>query len=206
MSHIANHESKPHLSYYIYNNIAWLIFNFEQGIDKKILNRIFQTLESMVSYYSKVKVVFLQLHTGEYTDNNAVMSGFIQELRVCISQYYNCKVGFIWVREYKKGEGQHYHLALMVSGHSCLRSKIIQDKANVLWKKHNQNGYSWRVKNRIYSVNRGDTQSIQAAILRLSYFAKKETKNNVAPTTKRFQASRLKPKVPPKAKRLANQQ
>ncbi len=30
-------------------------------------------------------------------------------------------------------------------------------------------------KNRVYSVNRGDSQSIQAVFLRLSYLAKKKT-------------------------------
>lgn len=196
---IASHKSKSKLGHYLYKKEVWLVYKNQNGVDNKIIDRIFKALEVMQTYYSRIRIVFLQLHTNEYTKDNSVMSRFMQEFKRSVSKHYKCRVGFVWVREHSMAEGQHYHLALMVSGHNCLRSKVIQNKADTIWHKQNPGGYSWRVKNKIYTVMRGCKRSFQAVILRLSYFAKMDTKEHRNPMTKRFQISHLKPKLPPQA-------
>jgi len=144
----------------------------------------------MISYYSKVTMVQLQFHLHEPTPDNRVISRFLNSLIKKLKKQYKSQIGYVWVREQNGAPAQHYHMAIMLSGHVCKSSHHIYTIANELWSKQNDNGYSFRVKNSMYKISRYCDKELDAARYRLSYFAKNKTKD-FAKHIKKFGVSQL---------------
>jgi len=192
MYQIALHESKKHLAYLNYYGEEQLIFHPRGGVIKKILLRSFSQLDTMISYYSKVSVVFLQIHQKEFTDDNKQMALFIKRFQLQLSKIYSCKFGYVWVREQVYAQSQHYHLAIMLSGHLCQSSRGIDQLCKDVWEQINPLNFSFKVRNRIYRIHReGKQHELRAARLRMSYLAKVHSKTNFGSHTKAFSTSRL---------------
>jgi len=190
MSQVTLHPSSKGLAYFEYKQSQYLILYDESGINNKILNQIFKQLDVMVSYYSKVTMVQLQFHLNEPTSDNQVVSIFLNRFIKKLQTKYKSKIGYVWVREKNGAPAQHYHMAVMLSGHVCKSSHHIYNIANEIWSKQNENGYSFRVENSLYKISRYCDKELDAARFRLSYFAKNKTKD-VDTLAKKFGASRL---------------
>ena len=194
MCQIIRHQSKKFLAYYRYQNEQQLIFYRKSGIKKEILEQSFKQLDAMTSYYSKVTVILLQLHPDQFTADNDVMTRFLVKFKKRLEKKYKSKIGYMWVREQNTAHAQHYHLAVMINGHKCNRSYAVNKICEEIWQGPMDTNFSYRVKNRIYHIKQylGDDSELRAVRMRLSYMAKKETKD-FTKYTKSFGRSKLRP-------------
>ena len=191
MAQILRNKTKKGFGYFKFKNKLYNIFYGRDGVDKTILQKGFEQIDIMFSYHSKVCIVFLEFHLKEFSDNNAVMSAFIHELKSYIKKKYNSRLGYLWVREKNKAKAQHYHLAVMVNGHKCDNGWSIQQFANAVWQKQNNKGTTHFVTRSTYNTLRDDNIEANAARVRLSYFAKHRTKERDL-ACNCFSSSRLK--------------
>lgn len=194
MSPISLHQSKKFLAYYNYNNEPQLIFNWKTGIREEILEKGFKQLDIMMTDYSKVSVILLQLHQDHFTEDNAILTRCLVQLKKKIKKKYNCKIGYLWVREQNNADGQHYHLAIMVNGHKCNNAYAIGKMCEEVWEGPTDTNFAYRVRNRIYRIERykNDDHELRAARMRMSYMAKNDSKH-FEKYTNCFGVSRLKP-------------
>jgi len=195
MCQITLHESKKFLAYYRYQNEQQLIFYRKSGIKKEILEQSFKQLDVMMSYYSKVTVILLQLHPDQFTEDNAVMTRFFVKFKKKLEKKYKSKIGYLWVREQNTAEAQHYHLVVLINGHKCNNSYTVNKICGEIWQGPMDTNFSYRVKNRIYCIKQylNDNRELRAVRMRLSYMAKKETKD-FSKYTKSFGRSKLRQK------------
>ncbi|MBL4828475.1 MAG: inovirus-type Gp2 protein [Aliivibrio sp.] len=161
---------------YKYKGDHYLILYRETGINQKIMSRIFKQLESMQEIYSRVSVTFLQFHLKKWSPENKVMSAFLKSFKKILKREYNCKARYIWVREQNGAPAQHYHMAILLSGHKCDNSYNIHKLADTLWRSQNVFGYAYPVENAHYMVHRNKKDEFKAAIYRLAYLAKNYSK------------------------------
>jgi len=194
MSQIILHPSNDKSAYFEYKQRLSLIMYYEGGVNEKILTQVFKKLDAMVLYYSKVTVVMLQFHLKKYTLDNQVISVFLTSLIKRLKDKYKSEIGYFWVREQNGAPAQHYHMAIMLSGHVCHSSHHIFLIAQEIWELQNEGGYSFRVKNSLYRVSRYCDKELNAARYRLSYFAKNKTKD-VGKNIKKFGSNNLDFKV-----------
>ncbi|WP_299017145.1 inovirus-type Gp2 protein [uncultured Photobacterium sp.] len=178
MSQIILHESKKWLAYYIHYDTPQLIFYRSTGIKKEILQKGFTQLDNLMTYYSKVTVIFLQLHQQQFTEDNQVITKFLVKFQKRLKSEYASRIGYLWVREHNGAPAQHYHLAVMLNGHKCCRSGNVKQIAHDIWQNQSDGNYTYSVKNRIYRIEsyKGERE-LNAARMRLSYFAKRDTKD-----------------------------
>jgi len=195
MCQITEHESKKFLAYYHYNNEQQLIFHKKTGIRAEILEQGFKQLDIMMTEYSKVSVILLQQHPDRFTEDNAIITQFLVRLKKKIKKQYNCKIGYLWVREQNSAEAQHYHMVIMVNGHKCNNAYAIGKMCDEIWEGPTDTNFSYRVKNRLYRIEqyKGNDHELRAARMRMSYMAKNETKT-FDRNTNSFGVSRLKTK------------
>lgn len=178
MSTITLHANKKNLAYYEYKQQQQLIFYPSGGINKELLKRIYSQLDNMLSYYSKVTVIFLQLHQRRYTENNALLTKFFGLLKKRLSKHYGERIGHVWVRERHEAKAQHYHIAVMLNGHRCQKCYRVTQYAQQIWEMLGDKHFSYRVRNRLYRIERSEPNSeLQAVRTRLSYLAKNSTKD-----------------------------
>jgi len=178
MSVITLHPSKKRLAYFDYKQQQQLIFYPSGGINKELLKRIYSQLDNMLSYYSKVTVVFLQLHQKRYTESNTLITKFFGLLKKRLSKHYGTRIGHVWVREKHRAEAQHYHIAVMLNGHRCQKCYRVTQYAQQIWERLGEEHFSYRVRNRIYRIERREhNRELQAVRTRLSYLAKNATKD-----------------------------
>jgi hypothetical protein len=190
MTQIILHPSKDKLAFFEYKQRQCLIMYYKGGVNTKILMQIFKQLDIMISYYSRVSVVQLQFHLREPTPDNKVISVFLTALIKKLKAKYKSEIGYVWIREQNGAPAQHYHMAIMLSGHVCESSHHIYMIAKEVWKAQNENGYSYRVENSLYRISRYCDNELKATRYRLSYFAKNKTKD-FDKHIKKFGVSRL---------------
>lgn len=195
MCQIILHPSKKHLAYFNYESENHLIFYRKTGVIKKILVSALNQLKSMMSYYSKVTLVLLQLHQIVPSHNNKSITALMSRLKAKLQEHYKCRVGFIWVREQCSSDTPHYHVVVMLNGQKCQSSTLVDFLTKVVWQKIHPENFSFRIRNRIYRVRKNDINELRAARLRLSYMAKSDSKTQFHSYTKRFGCSRLHPKI-----------
>jgi len=194
MSQITRHQSKKFLAYYRYQNEQQLIFYKETGIKKEILEQGFKQLDILRSYYSKATVVLLQLHPDQFTEDNAILTRFLVQLKKTLTKKYKCKMGYVWVREQNTAKAQHYHLMIMLNGHKCRSAYAVSNICDEIWEGPKDTNFSYGVKNRLYCIKqyKNNDSELRATRMRMSYMAKNETKD-FDKNTKTFGVSRLKP-------------
>ncbi|UTV27881.1 YagK/YfjJ domain-containing protein [Photobacterium atrarenae] len=196
MCQIALHPSKPYLAFFPYQEGHHLIFYKKGGIIKEILNKAFGQLDAMLSHYTKVTVILLQLHQANPTQGSKPLTTMLARLKAKLQKHYGSQVGYFWVREQNKAESQHYHMAIMLNGHKCQRSKLVDIATQTYWENMHPDNFSFRVRNRIYRIRPDDNGSeLRATRMRLSYMAKKEGKSQFMSYTHSFGCSRLRKKV-----------
>lgn len=201
MGLIALHPVNPNLAYFKYRYTQYVIFYYPLGVNTNILTRVFEQIDVMLSYFSKVRVVLLQLNFSQQKkelclSGNKYISVCMQSIIDEISPLYGNTVGYLWVREKVKSDSPHYHIALMVNGHKCKSAYHIQNIAQKCW--HELTGGShWNVDKPTYCIRRNNDTESREARARISYLAKNQTKESNK-QSRCFSSSRLK--VNPKAK------
>ncbi len=177
---------------YIYNKQRWKVQHSRKEIIPKIMDRIFDQLSAALSWYSKVFVVRFELMIYEQPNDNKLVSKFFDNLKKRLHKHYGGKLGLIWAREQSAtAVHPHYHCAVYLNGHKAHKAwgvgRHVEHVCGSLAELT-----SWDPKNAGYMVHRGDTRSIQEAIYRVSYLAKRETKDLTPKNVCTYQASRLK--------------
>lgn len=193
MCQILNHPSKKHLAYFLYQDHPHLIFNSKKGIIPEILNKSFKLVDTMLTYYSKVTAVFVQLHQAQPTEDNQLLTIMLQRLKAALKKHYRCEVGYFWVREQNDANSQHYHMIVLLSGHKCQQSQLVDTASDNAWKSIHPDNFRFKPKNRIYRIKRnGSYRELRALRMRMSYMAKREGKNTIASNVNSYQCCRLK--------------
>ena len=188
------HPTHKNVAYVNYKKQQQPIFFYEGGTYIDILFSAFEQLDALFSYYSKVTVIFLQLHQSPYSECNKLISLFFQRLIKKIKKRYHAtRVAYSWAREEgKHGDNLHYHLAVMVNGSLCQSGYHISKDADTIWRSLASRNYTWSIKRNTYRLQRkGNDHLTRAARMRLSYAAKKATKD--FKQKRKFGCSQIKP-------------
>ncbi len=170
----------------------------EQGYFGHILQKIYEQLKAMMSHHSKVIVIRYDFRLYDFTKCNEVMTQFRRKLKRRLKPHYNLKrIGYVWVREWNKEKGearaQHYHCAIMLDGNQVDYPSKLNEIVRDIWERLNQASVYYP-KNQFYVIKRGDTGTLAAARLRLSYLAKVHTKGNKQRYTNNYSTSLIKQK------------
>lgn len=148
----------------------------------------------MFSYYSKVTIILFQFHQAEYKNDNHQLSRLVGGLKNSLKKRYaNTRVGYAWAREHgKKGNDFHYHIAFMVNGSLCKSSHHLWLTAHSLCKSVSSNNYIWLPKRNTYRLHRyTEPAHINSARMRMSYAAKRRSKEQIPTGIDKFGFSQL---------------
>jgi hypothetical protein len=169
---ITNHNSLP----FSYKNHCYQIYKPKQGGHNiRGLKRMFNLIEVILSYYSRALVARIDLHPTYFSSDNKIMSKFLKSYIPKLEKQYKCKVIYFCAREQNTSHKQHYHLALMLSGHMIQHSEKLLTQLKSAWEECNA-GTATFVERPFYIMYRGDKPSIVPVIYRLSYLTKEYTK------------------------------
>lgn len=139
------------------------------------MNRV----DLMLYTYSKVHFVRLDLHPQEKTSNNQLISNFVKEAGKYIEHTYKCKVEIIATREWGNNSNkEHYHLAVMLSGHKLKYPDNLLKYLIAAWDKHS-GGTSYTPHNCYLNCTRGNRKDTELLIYRISYLSKAATKTQI---------------------------
>lgn len=163
-----------------------------RGCYVEVLAALKQEMDAMLSHYSRVLFVRLDIRQREYCGDNTPMSNFCRKLKKHLSRHYQTtRIGHLWVRELEKAEQQHYHLVLMLDGHKVRHpSKLIRRVEAIA------EGWDWprpyTPKNCYYWLERGNEEVYAAAFYRGSYLAKERGKGHKANTANNYGRSAVR--------------
>ncbi|QQX79999.1 inovirus-type Gp2 protein [Shewanella sp. KX20019] len=175
-----------------YKDHAYHVFKPKQkSLNKKMVNTIISDYEIMLSHYSRVFVVRIELHPNTYSADNKVIRLFLERLITFLSGEYESKVIYHCAREQETSDLEHYHLELMLSAHKINHSNRILSLVKAMWEMH-ANGTVSFVDNPFCIVHRGNKTSLKHAIYRSSYLAKEHTKE-LNGNAKGFLSNKLPP-------------
>ncbi len=164
---------------------------FKAGLNQKILKRLLEQLFEMLDRYSKVLVVRFELNFYDNQSNNKTISKFRTNLTKKLKKKYGEDIGYIWVRE--QATRVHYHLAFFLNGHKAHKSFGISELVQrVCFSLPDLSPYF--PDNNTYMLKRQKPETMTAAIFRLSYLAKNETKETRERGKINYQTSRLQHK------------
>ncbi|PCI54525.1 MAG: hypothetical protein COB45_08170 [Gammaproteobacteria bacterium] len=172
---------------FAYLNHFYSVYQPKKGTQNTVaLKRVFRLFEIMLSYYSRVFLVRIDLHPQAFSVDNKVTSLFLKMFIAKLENQYQCKVGYFCAREQTKAYEpdkpykQHYHLVLLLSGHKAMLPHNILIQLQADWAQHCQ-GSVYFVDKPYYMIHRGDKASINPAIYRISYLTKNHTKEHNKP-------------------------
>ncbi len=162
---------------YIYNEHSWQIYkdSYQTRCSKRMLKKSFELIESMIARYSRVVMVRIDLKPNSYNADNTQIKQFLQRLKIALTEQYQSTVGYLCAREQNTSSKEHYHLAVFISGHKLQHPAALQRKISERWQRETQGSY-FLVEHPYYTLRRGDKDSINPAIYRLTYLAKSKTK------------------------------
>lgn len=183
--------SKHNSTLMAYKNHAYHVYKPKfQGLKPQLVNKIISSCETMLSHYSKVMVVRIDLHPQQFSADNNQISQFLDLQVEKLSKQYKCKVQYLCARERHHSETQHYHVALMLSGHKIHYPHKLLNQLKSQWER--AGGTASLVDSPFNIMRRGNKPSLKNAIYRLSYFAKAFTKElNIKART--FLSNKLQP-------------
>jgi len=173
---------------------TWWVNSKKSGLITHTLKSMITQVDNMLSHHSKIHVIRFDLRMYQYTELNTIMTVFNRRLIKWLKRKYQLKrIGYIWCRELETAKQQHYHYVLMLDGHKVRNPIIILPKVKKLWEDE-LGGSEFTPKNCFYNLIRGDYDSIQSAIWRISYLAKARGKGYKPSQTKNHRTSRIKHK------------
>jgi len=165
----------------------------------EILYRTYEQIEAMLSHYSRVLLVRVDIRYHSAEQTNRVMTKFCGKFKKRLNtkayDYLN-RFAYLWVREQKTSVAPHYHLVLMLDGRKFQKShSIIELIEDICWR------FGWPdpipPKNPYYLLRRSEVggQAMSDALYRISYLAKVNTKDKRPSTTHDYGTSRIKPRT-----------
>ncbi|MCL1143705.1 YagK/YfjJ domain-containing protein [Shewanella gaetbuli] len=158
-----------------YKNHAYNVYKPKsKTLLPRLVTQVIASCETMLSHYSKVFSVRVDLHPQCYSADNKEICQFLTQQVKKLSKRYNCKVKYLCAREQHQSNIQHYHLALMLSGHKIQHPNKILELIQIDWEK--LGGKVALVDNPFNVMLRGNKASVKHTIYRLTYLAKKATK------------------------------
>ena len=174
--------------------LGWLVMCFVDGINRKILNLIYQFLSAYLSRHSKIFIVRFDISLYDSPSHNKTIGKIMRSVATNLSNNYKSKAAYCWVREQNNIEDKcHYHCFVLLNGHKVNKSKTTFDYARHAIEIYvDANPYF--PAHCYYMVKRNDLASFQAALYRLSYLAKNESKQGIPPKVKGYFFSTITPK------------
>lgn len=182
--------NRPIREIYIYANYHWKILSFKKGTNFNILDSAFDQLLISLTHYSKMLVVRFDIHLNNHSTSNKEIAKLFDTIKLKLIKAYSTKIGYCWVREISPiNDTTHYHCIVSYNGHKARSSHVLFE----IIKSHCQNKpLTHRMPdNATYHVSRGDLQSIQRVLIRLSYLAKNESKESASSGVRRYATSNL---------------
>ncbi|WP_423947035.1 YagK/YfjJ domain-containing protein [Alcanivorax sp.] len=163
-----------------------------RGCYQEVLAALKREMDAMLSHYSRVLFVRLDIRQREYCGDNAPMSDFCRKLKKHLSRRYKTtRIGYLWVRELEKAKQQHYHLVLMLDGHKVRHPSRLIRRVEAITE-----GWDWprpyTPKNCYYWLERGNQEAYATAFYRGSYLAKERGKGHKATTANNYGRSAVR--------------
>ena len=165
---------------FLYDNVLWPVMPEESQQDTKIMNSLFKAVDRTYASCSRFLAIRYDFHLPQYTADNRVITCFHQLMIPAFRKLYSKSFARVfWVREQNKAPAQHYHYLLMVDG-NCVRHPLkINKLVESCWNKAT-GGTVWFPKHGYYLIRKNDTEAMTALLLRMSYFAKRHSKEEIA--------------------------
>lgn len=180
-----------------YRQQAWMINSQKNGCYLSILHRTIDQIAAMLSHHNKVFIYCFELRHSRHqpiaSQTNTEISHYLKTIKHTLcAEYQLSRIGHLWVREQERAKHEHYHLAIMLDGNKINTGKRLH---LLLQQKADSQGYSLNVPdNPSYLIRRNHPEQndkMQAAIWRLSYYAKARGKGYRPRQTKDYSTSRI---------------
>lgn len=160
-------------------------------IISSIIRRIIEQVIAMLSHHSKLLVYRFDLHVKHSTDNNEIITRFLEKFKYQVRQLYGInRVGYVWVRERERVKHQHYHVVVLLDGHKVNYWQGLAEVIKQSWGDVGGGGFHG-AKSEL--LERGDRGALHEVIGMLSYLAKNRGKGYKPEQAKNFGSSRVKP-------------
>ena len=155
-----------------------------------MIEKIVEQLDICIAIHKRALVVRFDLHLREYSDDNHVISTFINRQKQRIRRTYKTKeIGHAWAREIEKAKVQHYHVALFIDGDVIQNPTKLLRQIKAKWFRY---GHCYIPENCFYFIDKHNIEDERAeAIERLSYLAKTRGKGYKGKQAKNYSVSRL---------------
>jgi hypothetical protein len=173
------------------NNKQLKILSDEKyGVYPYMIEKIVEQLDICIAIHKRALVVRFDLHLREYSDDNHVISTFINRQKQRITRTYKTKeIGHAWAREIEKAKVQHYHVALFIDGDVIQNPTKLLRQIKAKWFRY---GHCYIPENCFYFIDKHNIEDERAeAIERLSYLAKTRGKGYKGKQAKNYSVSRL---------------
>lgn len=165
---------------FLYDNVLWPVMPEESQQNITIMNSLFRAIDRTYRCCSRFLAVRYDFHLPQYSPDNGVIADFHKLLIPALRKLYpKSFMRVFWVREQNQAPAQHYHYLLMMDGNAVRHPYKINQLVQCYWK-HATGGMVWLPKHGYYLVNRDDTETLTALLLRVSYFAKRYSKTHIA--------------------------
>lgn len=165
---------------FLYDDVLWPVMPEERQQDVKIMNSLFKAVDRTYASCSRFLAIRYDFHLPQYTADNRVITRFHQLLIPALRKEYPKSFARVfWVREQNQAPAQHYHYLLMVDG-DCVRHPLKINKLVESCWKIATGGTVWFPKHGYYLIRKNDTEAMAALLLRVSYFAKRHSKEGIA--------------------------
>ncbi|CAM4444978.1 YagK/YfjJ domain-containing protein [Vibrio agarivorans] len=179
-----------------YAGSVWRYSKYPEGVIKKNLERIIDQLLAMLDRYSEVLVIRFDLQLKINPKSNQFLSEFLARLVRELKIHYECDVGYVWAREQTvTAEFPHYHVAVMLNESKANNSRYTIKAATKIWKSLGGHHVTFPEGNAYFVAGRSDQESQVAAVHRIGYLAKKDTKAPKSAVMRRYGASQLARKL-----------
>lgn len=195
---ITLHPYKNNIAYFEYNGIQQPIFYYKEGLYTEILTSCFKQIDNLLSYHRKVTIILLQLHQTVQMPSNKHLSLFIKQFTKKLKQEYSLlRITYSWVREEGvDGRNQHYHAVFMLNGSICNNSYRLTNYAKEIWRGIHPDYFVWAPKRNTFQIKRNDDmKQLKKARMRISYGAKKRSKELIPSRVRKYGSSTLQPKI-----------
>ena len=163
----------------------------KQGAYVEILNKMIEQLDCSIKIHKRVLVHRFDLHPNYYSDDNKVLSRFINRIKQEIFRKYEIlNIGYGWVREQERSKKQHYHLVIFLDGNKIRHPKKLNALIKAKWTAY---GHMPTISKPYYYIDKNNYSKVRLdAIYRISYLAKVRGKGYRDPQAKDYGTSRLK--------------
>lgn len=166
-----------------------------------IFKKCFSIIDSVTKINDKIFVNILDISfpSNEFFINENLIFNKLVDSLCSYSERQNLSLKYFWIRAYSQSNSiDNYHLFLFCNGHKISNTREIIDYSNKLWIKllktniENLISSSLGENGIILDRNSPDfIEKIEQCIFRVSYFAKRRSKNILPSKIREFGSSRV---------------